>query len=203
MKRHTWLPLVLGTVFGLLASVAIITGLSLVLPGPYDTENIAGFWMTLTLLAAALGGPLAGVLASTLFITITNLLGPLDLRMIITDPVVYWTNLFVIGILAAFVGFAYRFIYERVKMPARLLYWAGIVIIVYIMNAPGNLILQYYFHNEKDVLPAILGLYEVYIPQAIFDIFTTSLVFIALPARYRRPLWIERQPPALSTEGKA
>ena len=79
-------------------------------------------------------------------------------------------------------------------MPARLLFWAGIVIIVYVIIAPANLIMQYYFQNETGVLPAILGVYRVYLPQAIFDIFFTSLVFIAMPTRYRRPLWIEMHP---------
>jgi hypothetical protein len=42
--------------------------------------------------------------------------------------------------------------------------------------------------------------YETYFPQAIFDIVITSLVFIALPARYTRPLWYEVQPKILTTE---
>jgi len=191
MKKTIWIPLALGSALGLLASIATITGLSLVVPGTSGTENVIGFWMTLLLLAAALGGPLAGVIASSLFITLANFFGSLDMRAIINDPVVYWTNLLVVGILAALVGFAYRLIFGRVKMPVRLLFWAGIVITVYIIIAPANLILQYYFHNEIDVLPAILGLYRVYMPQAIFDIFFTSLVFIALPMAYTRPLWYE------------
>lgn len=188
MKKTIWGPLILGVVFGLLAGIATITGLSFMVPGT-NTDNIIGFWMTLLLLAAALGGPLAGIIASTLLITTSNFVGPLEMRAIISDPIIYWTNLLVIGMLMILVGIAYRSIFERVKMPTRLLFWAGIVIAVYIINSPANLILQYTYHGEVGVLPAILSLYGIYTPQALFDIFFTSLIFIALPVRYTRPLW--------------
>jgi len=58
MKKTIWRPLVLGVVSGLLAGIATVTGLSFLTPG--STNNTIGFYMTLFLLAAALGGPLAG-----------------------------------------------------------------------------------------------------------------------------------------------
>jgi hypothetical protein len=204
MKKTIWRPLVLGLALGLLASIATVTGLTFIVPGT-EADNAVGFYMTLLLLATALGGPLAGVIASTLLIVISALFGPPDMVEIMSDPVVFWTNLLVVGTLVALAGFAYRSIFERVKMPGRLLLWAGIVIAVYIINSPANLVPQYYLHGEVGVLPAILTSYRVYIPQAIFDIFCTSLVFIALPARYRRPLWIKTEPvpPPAQVEAQA
>jgi len=197
MKKAIWQPLVLGTVFGLLAGITTVTGLLFIVPGA-DSDNAVGFWMTLLLLAASMGGPLAGVIASILLMTISILFGPPDVKAIMGDPVVFWTNLPVIGMLMVLVGFAYRMIFERTKMPKRLALWAGIVIAVYLINSPANLILQYYLHGETGFLPTIIfGAYRVYLPQAIFDIFTTSLVFIALPARYTHPLWYQsKQIPA-------
>jgi len=191
MKKTIWRPLVLGTLMGTLAGIASVTGLLFIVPGA-DSDNAIGFWMTLLLLAATLGGPLAGVIASILLMTISILYGPPDMKAIISDPVVFWTNMPVTGMLMVLVGFAYRMIFERVKMPVRLALWAGIVVAVYLINSPANLILQYYLHGEVGVLPAILGAYRVYLPQVIFDIFITSLVFIALPSAYTRPLWYER-----------
>jgi hypothetical protein len=204
MKRTIWRPGVLGVIFGLLAGITSVTGFLFIVPGT-DSDNAVGFYMTLLLLAAALGGPLAGAIASTLLITLSNFFGSPDQQAIMSDPVVFWTNLLVVGTLVALVGFAYRSIFERVKMPGRLLLWAGIVIAFYILNSPANLVPQYYFHGEVGVLPAILTSYSVYIPQAIFDIFCTSLVFIALPARYRRPLWIKVAPvpPPAQVEAQA
>jgi MFS family permease len=202
MKKTIWRPLVLGVVLGLLATIATVTGLTYIVPAT-EANNVVGFYMTLLLLAAALGGPLAGAIASTLFIVIPALFGPPDVKEIWNDPVVFWRNLLVIGTVVALVGLAYRLIFQRVKMPGRLLLWAGIVIAVYLIIAPANLVLQHYFHGEVDVLPSVLTTYRVYVPQAIFDILCTSLVFVALPARYRRPLWIKMQPASPPAEDKA
>lgn len=188
MKKTIWRPLVLGVIFGLLAGIAIVTDLSFIVSDT-NTDNIIGFWMSLLLLASALGGSLAGVIASILLVIISNFYGPPEMQAIVYDPVSFWTNIFVLGMLMVLVGFAYRFIFERVKMLQRILWWVGIVILVHVVNIPANLILQHYFHNEAGVLPVILSVYKIYLPQAFFDIFITSLVFIALPVRYTRPLW--------------
>ena len=62
---------------GVLAGIATITGLSFLTPG-VDINNAIGIYMTILLLSAALGGPLAGALASIIFITIATLFGPPD-----------------------------------------------------------------------------------------------------------------------------
>ena len=190
LKKTFWKPLVLGVALGSLAGIATVTGLSFLAPG-INTENAIGFYMTLLLLAAALGGPPAGVTAAILLIAISAIWGPPDMKEVLSDPVVFWTNLPVVGMLMVLVGLAYRVIFERLKMPVRLFLWAGIVIVVYLINSPANLVLQYYLHGEVGVLPAILSVYRIYTPQAIFDIFFTCLVFVALPKRYLKPLWYE------------
>jgi hypothetical protein len=65
--------------------------------------------------------------------------------------------------------------------------------LVHVINIPANLILQNYFHNETGVFPAILSSYKAYVPQALFDIFVTSLVFVALPKAFAQPLWYEQK----------
>jgi hypothetical protein len=191
MKKTIWQPLVLGVVFGLLAGIATVTGLSFITPG--ITDNAIGFYVTLFLLSAALGGPLAGAIAPAVMVIISALFGPPEMKEIITIPAVFWSNLLSLGITMALVGFAYRLIFERLKMPARLLAWAGIIIAYYFISISASIIPQYYLLGDppSEILPAVLGAYKTYIPQAIFDICFTSLVFIALPARYRRPLWYE------------
>ena len=191
MKKTIWQPLVLGVVFGLLAGIATVTGLSFLTPG--ITDNAIGFYVTLFLLSAALGGPLAGAIAPAVMVIISALFGPPEMKDIITIPAIFWSNLLALGTTMALVGFAYRLIFERLKMPARLLAWAGIIIAYYFISISASIIPQYYLLGDppSEILPAVLGAYKTYIPQAIFDICFTSLVFIALPARYRRPLWYE------------
>jgi MFS family permease len=190
MKKTIWQPLILGTALGLLAGIATVTGLSFLTPG--ITANAVGFYGTLLLLSAALGGPLAGAIASAVFLVISALFGSPDFKAVITVPAVFWSNLLVVGTILALVGFAYRFIFERWRMPARLLPWVGIVIAYYLLVSPVSITLQNLLVDTASlILPEVLYSYEKYIPQAIFDIFITSLVFIALPSRYNRPLWYE------------
>ena len=190
MKKTIWQPLVIGIVFGLLAGIAMVSGLSFLLSST-EASNAIGFYMVLFLLSAALGGPLSGAITSTICVFFVALFGAPDMKAVSSDPVVLWSNVFVIGTLVALIGFAYRLIFERVKMPARLLPWVGIVIAFYVLSAPINIGIQFYLHGEFEVLPAILSSYRTYIPQVLFDIFFTSLVFIALPSSYTRPRWYE------------
>ena len=190
MKKTIWLPVVLGTVLGLLAGISTIAKLSFLVPGT-ETENAFGFFITLFLLAAAQGGPLAGAIAPVIWMIASTWYGPPEFKAITSIPAVFWSNLIVLSALMGLIGFAYRLIYEGVRMPLRLLFWAGIVIVFYLINAPIIITSQYLLLGDIDVLPAILFGYQAYIPQVIFDIFFTSLVFIALPMRYRRPLWYE------------
>jgi len=191
VKKTIWRPLVLGLLLGTLAGITTVTGLSFLTPG--ITENAIGFFGVLLLLATALGGPLSGVIGSTLFVIIVTLFGPPDMKAILSDSITFWSNVVGVGITVALVGFGYRFIFERLKMPARLLAWAGIVIGYYILLVPATIIPQYLLHGNttSEILQAVLFGYQSYFPQAIFDIFITSLVFIALPSAYTRPLWYE------------
>jgi nitrate/nitrite transporter NarK len=190
MKKIIWLPPVIGVAFGLLAGIAMISGLSFLLSST-EASNVIGFFMVLFLLSAALGGPLAGAITSTICVLFVAMFGAPDMKAVSSDPVVLWTNVVVMGTLVALIGFAYRLIFEHVKMPARLLPWAGLVIAFYLLSSPINIGIQFTLKGEAGILSAVLGSYKDYIPQAIFDIFFTSLVFTALPARYRRPLWYE------------
>lgn len=202
MKKTTWQPLVLGVAFGLLAGISMVFGLSFLVSSS-EASNVIGFHMVLFILSAALGGPVAGAITSTICVLFVAMFGPPDMKAVSSDPVVLWTNVIVMGTLVAMVGFSYRLLFERVKMPARLLPWAGIVIALYLLISPINIGIQFTLNGEAGILPAVLSSYKDYIPQALFDIFFTSMVFIALPARYRKPLWIEVKPGTPSLEGRA
>jgi hypothetical protein len=189
VKKTTWRPLILGVSLGLLAGITTAAGLSFLTPG--ITDNAIGIYATLLLLAAALGGPLAGFVAASIMVIISTLFGPPDMQAVLSDPITFWSNLFAVGTAVALVGIAYRLIFKRLKMPGRLVAWAGIVIAYYALIVPSSIIPQYLLHGNlaSEILPAVQYTYKIYFPQAIFDIFITSLVFIALPSTYTRPLW--------------
>jgi len=191
VNKTIWQPLVLGIALGSLAGISIITGFTFLTPGL--ATNSIGFYVILFLLSAALGGPLAGVVASSSMIIISASFGLPEMKAIIIIPAVFWSNVLALGMIEILIGYGYRFIFERMKMPVRLLPWAGIVIAYYILSSPTSLTLQYFLLGDpvSEIIPAILYSYQTYFPQAIFDIFITSLIFIALPARYLRPRWYE------------
>lgn len=190
MKKTIWLPPLAGLAFGGLAGAATITGLSFIVESP-DTSSTIGFFITLLLLAAAFGGPLAGAIAPAVFISLSLWYGPADMSAVLGEPAVFWTNTIILGVLFVGVGLAYRLIFERGRMPGRLLPWAGVVLAIYLLISPVNITLQWLLVGGVEPLPAILFSYRAYWPQALFDIFVTSLVFIALPERYRRPWWYQ------------
>lgn len=73
----------------------------------------------------------------------------------------------------------------------RLLPWAGIVIAYYLLNSPISIALQNLFLGSSfsGLRSEVFYSYQTYISQAIFEFLITSLIFIALPARYLKPLW--------------
>ena len=193
MKKTIWQPVLLGIAFGLLAGVSITGGLSFIVSNAFTT-GLIGFHFVLFLLSASIGGPLAGFITPAISVIFIVLFGAPEYKEILSRPNIFWTNMIVPGMIMALTSFGYRLVFERVKMPARLLPWAGIVIATYVINSPTILSIQYYFGGDNfATLPsAIFSNYQDYIPQAIFDIFITSLIFIALPSRYIRPLWYEK-----------
>ena len=84
MNKTIWQPVMLGITAGLLAGIGTAANLSFLISG--ITDNAIGFFVTLFLLAAALGGPLAGAIAPALWVTISALFGPPDMQAVITPP---------------------------------------------------------------------------------------------------------------------
>lgn len=193
MKKTIWMPVALGLAMGTLAGVATVTGLSILIVDVTENSNSIGFYVTLFLLAAAFGGPIAGMLASTMWVLISARFGSPDMQAVITVPTIFWSNVIALGTVVAFVGLSYRAIYERTRMPVRLLPWAATVFAFYLVALPFSLLPQYFFLGDSlsEVPSAVLRAYLTYLPQALFDIFFTSLVFFALPASRTRPLWYE------------
>ena len=190
MKKTIWIPLVLGAVFGVVAGASWAANLTFLAGG-----WAIGFYVVFYLLAAALGGPISSILSVSLVLIIVIFLGPADIKVIASNPIIFTTNWIVISIELILISFVYRLIFERLKMPTRLLPWIGMVILYYVILVPtlsySQTMLGY--PVPQPVSEFITASYKGYIPQVIADIVITSLIFFALPERYRRPLWYERK----------
>ena len=135
MKKTIWQPMLFGIAFGLLAGVSITVGLSFVVSNPI-TSGVIGFHVVLFLLSGSIGGPLAGFITPAISVIFITLFGAPEYKEILSDPNIFWTNMFVPGMVMALAGIGYRLVFKRVKMPLRLLPWAGIVIVAYVVNSP-------------------------------------------------------------------
>jgi MFS family permease len=203
MKKTIWVPVIFGVAMGIIAGITFSTNLAFF----GGSSRIAGigiygiFW----LMAAALGGPLAGGITVSLSIIIGALFG--QMKTALSDPVTFWPNLIIIGfIIYPLVGFAYRLIFERLRLLKRILAWGGIVAGTILIGSPLLTITQFIFKDYSTLSGMYRSVYESFnnnlwlfqiatyksfLPQVIAYFIITSLIFLALPERYRRPLWCE------------
>jgi hypothetical protein len=97
-------------------------------------------------------------------------------------------------------GWAYKkLVFNRLQMPILVLGWAALVLVFYfLLAAPGFAIGQSVFYPDQfaafygegaSLLDAYLALAQGVAPEALITTLITSLVIVALPQRYRRPLW--------------
>ena len=101
---------------------------------------------------------------------------------------------------ALWMGFTYKtLVHNPLKMPASLIGWVFLVLAYYyVFVVPGFVIGQALFYPEGfiEAYGAGTSLMRAYtilgwgaLPEALLTALVTSLVFVALPVRYRRPLW--------------
>lgn len=199
MKKTIWIPLVLGITLGLLDFLSL---------GVHWVIRIANFGAIgpqeiLVIISAALGGPLSGFvtnffqeLGMHIFLLKGDFPGQrlLEVSISIADFIAH-----TLALLA--VAYCYRFLYQRAKKATTFFVgWILITVIYYILLLP----LQSLLHNllVPDLLP-LSTLVRGSPPEFLMVATISTLILIALPARYRRPLWIEVQPVPPPTEGKA
>jgi hypothetical protein len=190
MKKTIWMPVLISVIFGVLAGISLSAKLAIITSSGW----VISFFGMLFALAAAFGGPLAGFLTPFITFGICALFGYPELKALASDPLNFWTNIIVIGVAVAAQGFFYRLAYTHVKMPLRLVPWIGIVAFLYFFGTPLLVIVQFSLgmdYGTPSLWEAITTSVQGYLPQMLFDIVFTCLIWIALPKQYHRPLWYE------------
>ncbi len=189
-SRAKWLSLSLvrmllpATAFGLAALAIVGAGLTIPIPG---TGVVTDPREIFTTTGAALTGPLGGIV-------IGILAG-------IGEP----GGLMLASLLAhvsggLWLGFSYKtLVHNPLKMPASLVGWVFLVLTYYyVFVVPGFVIGQALFYPEGfieayGVGTSLIRAYTILgrgaLPEAFLTALVTSLIFVALPMRYRRPLW--------------
>ena len=176
--------LLTAAVFGAAALAIVEAGLTIPIPG---TGVVTDPREVFTTIGAGLTGPAGGVV-------IGILAG-------IREP----GGLMFASLLAhisggLWMGLAYKIIvYRYLEMPVRLVGWIFLVLTYYYVFAiPGFVIGQALFDSQgfAEAYGAGTSLFRAYVtlgrgvlPEALLTTLVTTLVFVALPRRNRRPLW--------------
>ncbi len=183
--------LVVAVVFGAAALAIVVAGLTIPIPG---TGVVTDPREIFTTTGAALTGPFGGVVIGILAgirepggIVLASLLAHISGGL--------W------------MGFSYKkLVHEHTQMPLSILGWVGIVLAYYyVIVVPCFVIGLRLFHSAiyaeeygegASLLQAYAELGIGYgkrgvgvLPEALLTTLITTLVFLALPRRHRRPLW--------------
>lgn len=173
-----------AVIFGSASLFTIVSGVHFYLPG---TSAISDLREIFNSLGAAITGPIGGVIIGFL----STFFGPAsNLKLY---------NIIQHLISAIWIGWAYKkLVYEKYGMPNLVFGWLFLIFVYYyIIYMPGLIILHFMFNSlfqefvggHLTLWQAIIKLYKGWMPEIIFTTFYTTLVLIALPEKYRRPLW--------------
>ena len=175
MNKNIWLSPVVAVVFGLVVLTLVLAGFTVPIPGTGVVTDPREIFVTI---GSGLTGPL-GALIIGFFAGIAEP-GGIPLASLLGH---------IAG--ALWMAFAYkRLVYERLKMPARLIGWIVLIIIYYyILVVPGFAIGLVAFYGEPDVLGLYLALAKGVVVEVLITTIVTTLVLLALPQKYHRPLW--------------
>ena len=188
MKKTIWIPLVLGCVFGLLDFTSW-AGAFVIPLGPYGATGPQELFITMS---AALGGPL-GLSVTCFFHELGNysfglkaLFSPEQLS---STGILYSIADFLAHILAVLVvTYCYKLLHQRAKKVYVFLGgWILILVFYYILLVS----LQFFLVGLVIDLPILSALFRNFLSEFLVVAIITTLIWIALPARYSRPLWYE------------
>ncbi len=176
----TWLLAVSG--FSLAAFLVRWAGLTIPVVGTQANVDPRELFI---ILGAAMTGPVGGAVIG-FFADLSTL--PIGLSSMIAHIV----GGFLFGLL-------YRPIYNRLRMPALLVGWSGLVVAYYNFFITPAFITALWFGKTVTISTVFgqdLSFFQAYtiivqgnLPELVANLFVTAIVFIALPEKYRRPLW--------------
>ena len=191
MKKPVWIPIVIGGLLGIL-DLASWAGDFVIPLGPYGATGPQEIFITMS---AALGGPL-GLFVTCLLHEVGNyafsLVTLFSPEEVASTGTLYSIADFSAHVLAALtVAYCYKVLHERAqKEYVFIAGWILVVVIYYTLLVP----LQFFLVGFVIDLPPLSVLFRNFLPELLVVAIISMLMWIALPRRYRRPLWFQRSP---------
>lgn len=176
--------------FGGVALVTVLAELFVPVPG---TGVVTDPREIFTTLGAGLTGPVGGLIIGVLAGIGEAFIGAPAERIPLASLLAHVAG-------GLWMGWAYKkLVFNRMQMPVLVLGWAALVMVYYFVIAiPGFVTGQLLFYPDQyaafygegaSLIKAYLTLSQGVVPEALITMIITSLVIVALPRRYRRPLW--------------
>lgn len=175
MNKNIWTPLIVASVFGLVALVIVLAGFIIPIAGTGVVTDPREIFVSI---GSALTGPIGAVIIGTMAGIAEP--GGISLASLLAH---------IAG--ALWMAFAYKkFVYERMKMPLRLAGWALLIVLYYyIFLVPGFTLGLVLFYGEADPLGLYMTLAKGVTVEILVTTTVTTLVLLALPQKYHKPLW--------------
>lgn len=176
--------LLVAFAFGLIGFLVIISGIYLIIPGTSILTDPREIFVTI---GSALTGPVGGIIVGVT----SSLYDPLpgmQLYVIIQHLVG--------GLLLGL--FYKKLVYEKSSMPFFVIRWIILVFSYYYIFYASVFTGTYFIdrelfrilvHGDYSFFDSLIYIYKSIFPEFLFTSVFTSLIFIALPNRYRKPLW--------------
>jgi len=187
MKKNIWLPIIIGTIFAVL--ILMVSEVEFVIP--LGNNYSIGIGEIFNMFSSALGGPIA-VIVTLLVASVGHFLLNPDLYansqfifIVIADAVVHMAAMLMVAIIY------YRILYPRVRKIGFFVmgWWLTTGIYYYLILLP----LQVALLNFAD--PGFVATYpsfaRIFFPEFLGTGVITTLLWFALPVRFRRPQWLE------------
>ena len=175
MNKNIWKSLIVAIVFGLVVLTIVLANFTIPIPGTGVVTDPREIFVTI---GSALTGPF-GALIIGIFAGIVEP-GGIPLASLLGH---------IAG--ALWMAFMYKnFVYEKMQMPARLVGWVVLVILYYyVFVVPGFVIGLTAFYGEADPISLYGAIAKGVVIEVLITTTVTTLVLLALPPKYQRPLW--------------
>ncbi len=176
--------LFISVLFGAAAYLIIINKIFFTLPG---TQLLTDPREIFLILGSAITGPVGGIIIGI----ISSLAEPNK------DMIYYVAAQHILG--GFLVGLFYKkLIFEKFRMPLLFLAWIVLVFIYYFFFYIPIFVFTFIVYNsfidsmikgDLSLFTTLFNVYKGWIPEFIFTAIFTSLFLVAMPERFRKPIW--------------
>lgn len=187
MKKTIWIPIAIGMASAILILAASEAKFSI----PLGNGSSIGVGELFTTLSAALGGPLASIVTIFAAYGILGILHPeffpdmTSVYILLEDAIAHLCAMLVVAI-----GY-HKFLFPRMKQTGIFLVGWFLLIgaFYYLALLPLSVIFLNLIDPGRDATYSVFA--RNFFPEFLGTATITTLIWFALPARYRRPQWIE------------